>query len=193
MKVVESHKAPKQKEPVRLSDYAVGIFTSITSKKGIKKAIAKKLIQVDGKTEGTGKFIHGGENITLHKPKAKVYPTIELKLDVLFEDDYLAIVNKPAGIVVSGNKLRTLENALSSNLKLSSQKDALDRPQPVHRLDFATSGLLLISKTAEATKLLGKLFELKEVKKTYYAITIGGMDKGGQIDSDINGQKASSI
>jgi len=190
MKIVESHKAPKQKTPVRLSDYAVGIFTSIVSKKGIKKAISKKLIQVNGKTEGTGKFIHGGENITLHKPKPKVHPTVDLKLEVIFEDDSLAIVNKPAGLVVSGNKLRTLENALSSNLTQSNSNDALERPQPVHRLDFPTSGLLIISKTAACSKELGRLFELKEIQKTYHAVTIGKMDKEGQVDSDINGKTA---
>jgi 23S rRNA pseudouridine1911/1915/1917 synthase len=113
-------------------------------------------------------------------------------LDVVFEDDYLAIINKPAGIVVSGNKLMSVVNALPKNLKRSPLEDALKRPLPVHRLDFPTSGLLLIGKTTSAVTALGKLFEDKEIKKIYHAITIGEMKDKGNVKTAIEEKEAFS-
>lgn len=110
---------------------------------------------------------------------------INLTLEVLWEDDYLAVIYKPAGLLVSGNKAKTVSNALQYNLKTSTITDAV-RPQPIHRLDFATSGLLLIGKTATAIRELGKLFENKEIEKNYLAITIGSMQPSGTIDTPID-------
>ena len=104
---------------------------------------------------------------------------LEFILEVIYEDDYLAIIDKPPGILVSGNKLKTIVNALPFNLQVSSQIDALINPLPVHRLDFPTSGLLLIAKTNNALVALGKMFEEKKISKIYHAITIGQMKPEG--------------
>jgi 23S rRNA-/tRNA-specific pseudouridylate synthase len=89
----------------------------------------------------------------------------KLKLEVLLQDEYLAIVNKPSGIPTSGNYFRTVENALPYNLSPSTQIDALPHPRPVHRLDNPTSGLLLIAKTRTAQTILSRDLQNKTNKK----------------------------
>jgi len=191
--VLEKHLVPTQEKPVRLSDYVPGIFVAISTKKGMKKAIERGLVMVNGVPSHTSKYINGGELIELcQSDYLSKKPTIKLDLKVLFEDDYLAIVIKPAGIVVSGNKKHTLENALPAALAPSSEQDALPRPLPAHRLDYPTSGVLLIGKTAKAVTALNKLFENKTITKTYHAITIGNMEKSGQIETAIKTKKAAT-
>ena len=97
----------------------------------------------------------------------------------------MAIVNKPAGILTSGNSFKTVENALLQNLKRSNQPDAV-APQPIHRLDYPTTGLLLIGKTRESIIALNRLFEKKEIAKTYYAVTIRKMKPKGRINFSID-------
>lgn len=112
-------------------------------------------------------------------------------LDILFEDEYLAAIHKPAGILVSGNSFKTIGNALSQNVTRSNLPDA-SMPQPVHRLDYATTGILLVGKTSSSIRALNKLFENKEVQKTYYAITIGNMADHGTITSAIDQKESQS-
>ena len=102
----------------------------------------------------------------------------------------MAVVYKPAGIVVSGNKRRSLENAFLGNLKESKAIDRLPRPEPIHRLDMPTSGALLIGKTRSAVTALNKLFEERKVEKVYHAIAIGKMKKKGNLETEIKGKKA---
>ena len=87
--------------------------------------------------------------------------------------------------------MKTIDNALQQNLKKSTQFDAV-RPRPVHRLDFLTSGLLLIGKTSSSIMALNQLFENKKIEKTYHAITIGKMKPKGCIDTDIDHKHAVS-
>jgi len=189
--VLEKHIVPIQEDPVRLSDYVPGIFVAISTKKGMKKAIERGLVLVNGVPSHTSKYINGGELIELCQSDfLSKKPTIKIKLDVLLEDDYLAIVHKPAGIVVSGNKKHTLENALPAALATSKEQDALPRPLPAHRLDYPTSGVLLIGKTAKAVTALNKLFENRTISKSYNAITIGEMEKSGTIKTAIKTKKA---
>lgn len=113
-------------------------------------------------------------------------------MKVLFEDEYLALIHKPAGILVSGNAFQTIANALPQNLKRSNLDDSTI-PQPVHRLDYGTTGVLLVGKTASSIRTLNKLFEDKEIQKTYYAITIGKMkEMEGIISSEIDEKEAQS-
>tara|TARA_R110000772_G_scaffold100255_2_gene200450 strand:+ start:183 stop:1016 length:834 start_codon:yes stop_codon:yes gene_type:complete len=176
---------------IRLSDIAAGTFKTILSRKGFKKAIKTGLVTLNGKIAITADYISGGEVIELFQnPLQSNKPAIELKLEVIFEDDHLAIIYKPAGIVVSGNRKYTLENALEHNLTISTQEDALLRPEPVHRLDYPTSGLLIIGKTSRALIALNKMFEEKSIQKTYHAITIGAMADNGIIEKQIENKNA---
>ena len=93
--------------------------------------------------------------------------------------------------MVSGNSFKTIANALAQNIKRSILPDAT-MPQPVHRLDYATTGLLLVGKTSTSIRILNKMFENKEVEKSYLAITIGAMPEEGSITSAIDGKKSHS-
>lgn len=138
----------------------------------------------------TGTFIHGSELIE-YDPPAESSPkkVLIFPLEIVFEDDFLAVINKPAGILVSGNKFKTIDNALPQNLRKSGQKDVV-KPRPVHRLDYPTTGLLLIGKTSSAITALSQSFKDKEVSKTYYAVTIGAMKEKGVISSEIDQKEA---
>ncbi len=192
MQIIETHSVPELENYIRLQEYGIGIFSTITTKSALKKALKKGLILVNNKTATTALFIKGGETISLIIDKnSSIKKELDLKLEVLFEDDYLAVIYKTAGVLVSGNKFVTINNALEQNLNKSQQQDSV-KPRPVHRLDYPTSGLLLIGKTASSILALNKLFENKEVQKTYFAITIGAMNSSGRIDFTIDNKKSLS-
>ena len=184
MNILERHIVPPQETPTRLQDYAVGIFQTASTKSAIKKAIKKELILINGEVTSTARFILGGEEIILLEEISK-HKHFDLSLEVLYEDDFLAVIYKPSGVQVSGNSFATIDNALTQNLRPSSQKDAV-KPRPVHRLDYPTSGLLLIGKTSESIQRLSKLFEKKTIQKTYHAITMGQMESQGEISIPID-------
>ena len=190
MNTIETHIAKKLETPIRFQEYGVGVFKTIPTKSGIKKAIKKELIFIDGILATTSKYISGGERIELFESeKPSTFERLKLDLEVLFEDDYLAIIYKPAGILVSGNKFVTIANGLAQNLKKSNQIDAV-KPQPIHRLDYPTSGLLLIGKTSASIQQLGDLFKNKEIQKTYFAIAIGKMQTQGEIIFSVDEKEA---
>mgnify|MGYP000038262955 CR=1 FL=1 len=188
---IEVHIATTQKPPIRLQEYGVGIFTTIPTKSALKKAIKKELVLVNEEVATTATFIKGGERITLKEFVENQHRRLVFKLEVVFEDDYLAIVNKPAGVLTSGNRFKTIANALSQNLRESNQIDSVP-PQPVHRLDYPTTGLLLIGKTSACLLALNKLFENKKIIKTYFAVAIGAMQEKGSIHLPIDGKEAAS-
>lgn len=100
-----------------------------------------------------------------------------IPLDIIFEDESLIVVNKPAGMVVHpavGNWSGTFVNALLYHCKgLESMLDSSVRPGIVHRLDKDTTGLLIAAKTAEAHEKLSTLFSSRKIYKEYLAICIG--------------------
>ncbi|MGB5822214.1 MAG: RluA family pseudouridine synthase [Saonia sp.] len=188
----EIHIVPQLPAPVRLQEYGVGIFNMALTKSALKKVLKKQFIRVNDVIATSATFINGGETIKLSVPE-EIGPKKKLVflLKILFEDEHLAVIHKPAGILVSGNSFKTIANALPQNLKRSNLPDATT-PQPVHRLDYATTGILLVGKTSSSIRALNKMFEDKKVKKTYYAITIGEMDFRGKITLKIDGKKSRS-
>ncbi len=79
---------------------------------------------MNGEKASTATFIYGGEEIELLREELSVATQkLEFPLEVLYEDEYLAAIYKPAGIQVSGNKFKTIANALEQNLKRSSQEE----------------------------------------------------------------------
>lgn len=177
----------------RLSDLPAGTFQTIKSRKAFKMALKQGLVLLNGKQAYTADQVQGGELIELFKEPIQHKPIIPLQLEVLFEDEFLAVVYKPAGLLVSGNKRWTFENALPENLKKSDQTDSLARPEPIHRLDYPTSGALLVGKTAGMVSLLNRQFEARSIQKTYWAITIGTMEKSGNIDDPVDGKNAETL
>lgn len=191
LKLQEKVAVPKLEVEQRLSVIAPEIFTLAPSKKSVKKAIKGGRVFVNGKQGKTSDFIKGGEILELFEDNTiKPKPIIDYPIEVIYEDDYLAVVNKPAGILVSGNKKITLENALPNILKPSTQIDALKYPEPIHRLDYPTSGALLIGKTRQSVIVLNKLFENRDINKQYLVISIGEMPETGLIEEKIDGKQA---
>ncbi|WP_243396913.1 RluA family pseudouridine synthase [Flagellimonas pacifica] len=188
----QTHIVPKLSTPIRLQEYGVGIFTKALTKSALKKALKKRYITVNDAIASSATYINGGETIRFFIPK-EITPKKKLAfhLNVLFEDEHLALIHKPAGILVSGNSFKTIANALIQNIRSSKLPDATT-PQPVHRLDYATTGILLVGKTSSSIHALNKMFENKEVSKTYYAITIGEMNCKGEIATKIGGKTAQS-
>ncbi len=162
------------------------------TKSALKKVLKKKYITVNDTIATTATIIRGGECIKITMPKeVNTSKKLILPLTVLFEDDYLAVIHKPAGILVSGNTFKTIANALVQNIQRSNLADAT-KPQPVHRLDYATTGILLVGKTSSSIRALNSLFEDKKVQKTYYAVTIGNMNEQGKITSEVDGKQSQS-
>lgn len=150
------------------------------------------MVLVNDKPATTATYIHSNDIIALKASLPNTSKkTLQLTLEVLYEDDYLAVINKPAGILVSGNRFMTVANALPQCLTPSLQLDAV-QPQPVHRIDYPTTGLLLIGKTATSIQSMNTLFENKAIDKTYYAVTIGAMPVEGKISIPIDGKEALS-
>ena len=173
MKIKETHIVSAINEKIRLQEYAVSIFASLPTKSSLKKALKKELILLDGQPANTSDWIKKGQKIQLLEPENPNKKVFTLKLEIIFEDDYLALIHKPAGIPTSGNYFKTITNALPFNLKPSNQKDALPAPLPVHRLDNPTSGILLIAKSKATQVALNRLFEEKKIIKSYYALVFG--------------------
>ena len=151
---------------------------------GISRSHAKLLIErqhalIDGAPRKPAYPVRGGETIEIWPLPAQ--PTVAepeaIPLDVLYEDDHLAAIDKPSGMVVHpapGRWRGTLVNALLSYWGWDAQRDSV-RPGIVHRLDKDTSGVILVAKTREVLDALAVQFKAREVKKTYHAVAIGRM------------------
>ena len=113
----------------------------------------------------------------------------EIPVEVVYEDDDLIVVNKPAGMVVhpaAGVDSGTLANALAFHFQQLSSTGGAARPGIVHRLDKGTSGLLVVAKTERTHEHLADQFRDREVFKSYVALVHGQVEKeGGEIDQPI--------
>ena len=185
MKIQETHIVPAISEKIRLQEYAVSIFTTIQSRSGLKKAIKKGLILIDGRKAQTGDWIKESQKIELLQPEIPTKKIFRLDFDVLFEDEHIAVIHKPAGFPTSGNFFKTIENALPHNLKSSSQPDALPFPLPAHRLDNPTAGILICAKTTSSLLKLQRDLSERKIKKVYYALVHGKLTEKQRLDSDI--------
>jgi len=183
----------KLDEKVRLSDLNISLFKTIASKKALKKAIKNKRLFINNQQGFSGDYLYGGEVIeVIEDPNSKNKPIYKLKVEVLYEDAYFAVVKKPAGLSTSGNQFQNLENCLPFNLSASLEEDALIRPLVIHRLDFATSGIVIIGKTQSATINLNKQFESRAVIKNYLAVTLNKMESPIALTLPIDGKNAQS-
>ena len=187
---IEQHQVPQQVEKARLQDYAVGKFEALPSRKGTKKAIERGRVLVNGKPGATATWIEGGERLELLPALARQLPDLDLGLKVLWEDEHLAMVCKPAGILTNGNRKFTLENGLTQALKPSAAHNSLPRPLTVHRLDYPTSGAVLIAKTRAALIRLKRQFEERKIGKTYLAVAAGDTTLNERLNSPVDGKAA---
>lgn len=167
------------------------------SRSRIQSLISEDKILIDGAPAKSSLKLRGGETVTLSGPlvPAPIRARAEkIPLEVVYEDAELAVINKPAGMMVhagSGltDKARsegTLVNALLARFKKLSTVGGELRPGIVHRLDKETSGLIVIAKNDKAHERLAEMFSKREMKKTYIALVQGKVVRdAGTIDSPL--------
>jgi 23S rRNA pseudouridine1911/1915/1917 synthase len=156
-----------------------------TSRARVQQLIAQEKVLVDGKSPKPSLHLRGGEKIEIlgqvERPALRAMPE-EIPLDVVYEDDDLAVINKPAGMKVhagagasdADRNRGTLVNALLHRFGPLSEVNGDLRPGIVHRLDKETSGLIVVAKNDASHRKLAAQFAARRVKKTYIALVHGG-------------------
>ena len=175
-----------KKENIRLDQYLV-------EKLGISRSQVLKMIKndevlVNGKKTKSGYNVINGDIIDVnHEENNDILPE-KMDLDIVYEDEYLLVVNKPNGMVVHpapGNYHGTLVNGLLAHGKLSDVNGEF-RPGIVHRIDAYTTGLLMVAKTNKVHEALAKELSEKKTYRKYIALVWGILPSDtGEIDAPI--------
>ena len=164
--------------PERLDKFLVGQLQEF-SRSRIQGLIANGCVDVNGHAaKKAGQSLENGFTVTVRIPPTAPTDLIpeEIPLDIVFENDDLIVVNKPAGMVVhpaAGHSSGTLVNAVLGYDPDLEGIGGEERPGVVHRLDKATSGLILLAKNERAHRWLQDQFRLRKVEKTYLALVDG--------------------
>ncbi len=167
-----------KKTPERLDKFLVGLLQEF-SRSRIQALIAEGFVDVDGRTaRKAGQTVESGSQVTVRIPPPAPAELLaeEIPLDIVFENDDLIVVNKPAGMVVHpavGHPSGTLVNAVLGYDPEIEGIGGEERPGVVHRLDKETSGLILLAKNEQAHRWLQDQFRLRKVEKTYLALVDG--------------------
>jgi 23S rRNA pseudouridine1911/1915/1917 synthase len=175
----------KKTAGMRLDQYLVLQYPDF-SRSVIQKAIEADSVTINGQPIKRSTKVKQGDVVRVWLPEPnRPEPTPEnIPLEILYEDEYLAVVNKPYDMVVHparGNWTGTLVNALAFHFKDHLSKINGDyRPGIVHRLDRDTSGVILVAKEEQTHRELGMQFETRKIFKEYVAICGGVLDR----DSD---------
>lgn len=168
------------KRKQRIDSYLANTIENSTRSK-IQKLIKAALITVNGKTVKANYQVVPGDEIVVKIPVSPRPEHVEaenIPLDILYEDEYLLVVNKPPGMVAHpalGNYSGTLVNALLhyTNELSKYNKEALTRPGIIHRIDKETSGLLLVAKDEFVHSELAKQFAAHSIDREYWAVCWG--------------------
>ncbi|MBV9183266.1 MAG: RluA family pseudouridine synthase, partial [Acidobacteria bacterium] len=181
----------------RLDQFLVSQISQ-TSRAWIQQLIVQGKVLVNGTPVKASARLRGNETIqitgTLEKPALRAIPE-QIPLDLVFEDDQLAVINKPAGMMVhtgagasqAERNRGTLVNALLARFDTLSALGGELRPGIVHRLDKDTSGLIVVAKTDRAHRNLAKEFSERRVQKSYLALVHGWLvQHRGTISSAIS-------
>ena len=169
-----------------------------TSRARVQELISQSLVRVDDKLAKASLRLRGGETIEIlgevQRPPLRAIPE-DIPLDVVYEDEDIAVVNKPAGMMVHAGagatederNRGTLVNALLHRFGALSGVGGVLRPGIVHRLDKETSGLIVIAKNDASHRKLAAEFSGRRVKKTYIALVHGWLKNDhGTISSAIS-------
>jgi 23S rRNA pseudouridine1911/1915/1917 synthase len=171
----------------RLDQFLATRLDSV-SRARVQEMIAEGLVLVNDSPAKASLKVRGGERISvLGEAQRAPLKAIaeEIPLDIVYEDDDLAVINKPAGMMVhagagatdDARNRGTLVNALLHHLRSLSAVGGELRPGIVHRLDKETSGLIMVAKNDEAHRKLSSQFAAREVKKKYTALVHGWVKK----------------
>jgi 23S rRNA pseudouridine1911/1915/1917 synthase len=167
-----------QQTPERLDKFLVGQLQEF-SRSRIQGLIADGFVEVNGRpAKKAGQPLESGNRITVRVPPPTPTELLaeDIPLDILFDNESLVVVNKPAGMVVhpaAGHASGTLVNAMLGYDPDIEGIGGEERPGVVHRLDKETSGLILLAKNERAHRWLQDQFRLRKVDKTYLALVDG--------------------
>jgi 23S rRNA pseudouridine1911/1915/1917 synthase len=184
---VRSFVADSAAAGMRLDAYLAHAIPEI-SRARVQLLIEAGQVRVDGAVPKGKLKLHGGEAIEIEgEPHPAPLHAIaeDIPLDILYEDKYLAVVNKPAGMMVhagagstdDARNRGTLVNALLHHMAKLSDVGGDLRPGIVHRLDKQTSGAIVVAKDDVTHRKLGEMFSLRRVAKTYIALVHGSLAK----------------
>jgi len=172
---------------MRLDAYLAQAIPEI-SRARVQMLIEACQVRVDGAAAKAKQKLRGGEAIEIEgepHPAPLHAAAEEIPLDILYEDKYLAVVNKPAGMMVHAGagatddtrNRGTLVNALLFHMAKLSDVSGELRPGIVHRLDKMTSGAIVVAKDDSTHRKLGEMFSMRRVTKTYTALLHGALAK----------------
>ena len=174
---------------VRLDRFLVSVLAE-HSRSQIQRLIKDGHVQVGGRPAKANQAVKTGQLVAVHAP-APIDPVPRpeaLPLPILYQDEDLIVVDKPAGMVVhpaAGHEGGTLVNALLHHVTDLSGIGGEKRPGIVHRLDRGTSGLMVVAKHDIAHEELARQFHDREVEKEYVALVWGEVQAGRRIDAPI--------
>ena len=160
------------------------------SRARLQRLIEEQDVLVNGKAVKASHKLRASDeiDIELTPPPSSNFTPENIPLDIVYEDDHVIVVNKPAGLVVhpaAGVYSGTLANALAFHFQQLSNANSI-RPGIVHRLDKDTSGLLVVAKTESGHENLADQFRAREVYKSYVALVYGVIkEEGGRIEQPI--------
>jgi 23S rRNA pseudouridine1911/1915/1917 synthase len=162
------------------ADVALSALLPDYTRSALKKLFDQELVQINGKTAKASQSVAIGDKIQVDLPEPKEYVAKpeDIPIDIIYEDDDIAIINKQQGLTVhagNGNIDGTLVNALLFRLKNLSGIGGVIRPGIVHRIDKNTSGLLVVAKNDSAHLSLSKQIESKTCHRTYIALLEGNL------------------
>ncbi len=158
------------------------------SRSRLQSWIKDKKIALDGRFVTPRQAVWGGESVRVEpvlRPDETAFAPEDIALDIVYEDEALLVVNKPAGLVVhpgSGNWQGTMLNAL---LHHAPQLAGIPRAGIVHRLDKDTSGLLVVAKTLTAQTDLVRQLQARSVKRDYLAVVQGIVARDGSVEAPL--------
>ncbi|AUS05821.1 RluA family pseudouridine synthase [Pseudotamlana carrageenivorans] len=180
----------KGQTPLRIDKYLMNFVENATRNK-IQAAAKNGSIYVNGEPVKSNYKVKPNDNIRVlfaHPPHENLLVGEDIPLDVVYEDDDLLVVNKPAGMVVHpghGNYSGTLINGLIHRFE-NLPNNSSERPGLVHRIDKDTSGLLVIAKTEEAMSHLSMQFAEKTSEREYVALVWGNVEEeAGTVEGNI--------
>ncbi|MDQ2078115.1 23S rRNA pseudouridine(1911/1915/1917) synthase RluD [Marinimicrobium sp. ABcell2] len=177
---------PAEMNGMRFDQAASALFPEF-SRMRLQSWIKDGQLTLAGRTAKPKERLLGGENLWLRaqlEPQGEWEPE-SIDLDIVYEDEHLLVINKPAGLVVhpaAGNQTGTLLNAL---LHHCPELVNVPRAGIVHRLDKDTTGLMVVAKTLTAHSDLVAQLQARDVKREYEAVVIGTMTGGGRVDAPI--------
>jgi len=191
---VQSFRATPEDAGRRLDQFLTAALANV-SRARVQELIDQQKVQVNGAIGRSSLKLRGDELVEVYgeaeRPPVKAVPE-DIPLDIVFEDEYLAVVNKSAGMIVhagAGDEARsrgTLVNALLFHFQNLSAVGGETRPGIVHRLDKETSGLMVVAKTDEAHRRLAAQFASRQVKKRYVALVSGWPPEKGTVSTEIS-------